>query len=94
MIKFTNGLVLDKDFNLVKKDVYVDGNRIVGVGGTLDADEVYDLDGNLLMPSFKNAHTHSAMTFARSFADDLPLGDWLNNMIFPMEAKLPGDDIY
>ncbi|MBR2278263.1 MAG: amidohydrolase [Eubacterium sp.] len=94
MIKFTNGLVLDKDFNLIKKDVYVDGNKIVNIGGKLDADEVYDLGGNLLMPSFKNAHTHSAMTFARSFADDLPLHDWLNNMIFPMEAKLTGDDIY
>ncbi|MBR1532219.1 MAG: amidohydrolase [Eubacterium sp.] len=94
MIKFTNGLVLDKDFNLIKKDVYVDGNKIVNIGGELYADEVYDLSGNLLMPSFKNAHTHSAMTFARSFADDLPLHDWLNNMIFPMEAKLAGDDIY
>ena len=94
MIKFTNGLVLDKDFNIVKKDVYVDGNKIVSIGGTLEADEVYDLDGNLLMPSFKNAHTHSAMTFARSFADDLPLDRWLNEMIFPMEAKLTGEDIY
>ena len=94
MIKFTNGLVLDKDFNIIKKDVYVDKNKIVKIGGELEADEVIDLEGNLLMPSFKNAHTHSAMTFARSFADDLPLHEWLNNMIFPMEAKLTGDDIY
>ena len=94
MLKFTNGLVLDKDFNIVEKDVFVDGNKIISVGGNLDADEVYDLNGNLLMPSFKNAHTHSAMTFARSFADDLPLDRWLNEMIFPMEAKLTGDDIY
>ena len=94
MIKFTNGLILDKDFNIVNTDVYVEGNRIASVGGNLDADEVYDLGGNLLMPSFKNAHTHSAMTFARSFADDLPLSEWLNNMIFPMEAKLTGEDIY
>ena len=39
MIKFTNGLVLDKDFNIVKTDVYVDGNKIVKIGGELDADE-------------------------------------------------------
>ncbi|MBQ7203665.1 MAG: amidohydrolase [Eubacterium sp.] len=94
MIKFTNGLVLDKDFNIVKTDVYVEGTKIVKVGGELKADTVYDLKGNLLMPSFKNAHTHSAMTFARSFADDLPLHEWLNTMIFPMEAKLTGEDIY
>lgn len=95
MIRFTNGLVLDKDFNVVSKDVYVDGNRIVAIGESdIIADDVYDLKGNLLMPSFKNAHTHSAMTFARSYADDLPLQSWLYDMIFPMEAKLTADDIY
>lgn len=95
MIKFTNGLILNKDFEIEKTDVFVDGNKIVAVGSCeKQADEIYDLNGNLLMPSFKNAHTHSAMTFARSFADDLPLHEWLNNMIFPMEAKLTGEDIY
>ena len=53
-----------------------------------------DCKGNLLMPGFKNAHTHSAMTFLRSFADDLPLQLWLNNKVFPMESKLSGEDIY
>lgn len=95
MIKFTNGLVLNKDLNTVKEDVYIDGDTIVAVGNCdKDADEVYDLNGNLLMPSFKNAHTHSAMTFARSLADDLPLQPWLYDMIFPMEAKLEPQDIY
>uniref|UniRef100_UPI0040570D45 amidohydrolase n=1 Tax=Acetatifactor sp. TaxID=1872090 RepID=UPI0040570D45 len=53
-----------------------------------------DCKENLLMPGFKNAHTHSAMTFLRSYADDLPLHEWLNGKIFPMESKLSGDDIY
>ncbi len=57
-------------------------------------DEEIDCKGNLLMPGFKNAHTHSAMSFLRSYADDLPLKEWLHNKIFPMEAKLQGDDIY
>ena len=39
------------------------------------------------MPGFKDAHTHSAMTFLRSYADDLPLQDWLFKQVFPMEAK-------
>lgn len=95
MIKFTNGLVLNKDLNTVKEDVYIDGDTIVALGNCdKDADEVYDLNSNLLMPSFKNAHTHSAMTFARSLADDLPLQPWLYDMIFPMEAKLEPQDIY
>ena len=95
MIKFTNGIILDKDFEIKKDDVFVDGNKIVAVGKSdLKADKVYDLKGNLLMPSFKNAHAHCPMVFARSFADDLPLDKWLNEMIFPMEAKLTGEDIY
>ena len=53
-----------------------------------------DCKRNLLMPGFKDAHTHSAMTFLRSFADDLPLQKWLQQKVFPMEAKLSADDIY
>lgn len=53
-----------------------------------------DCEGNLLMPGFKDAHTHSAMTFLRSYADDVPLQQWLNEKIFPLEAKLSGEDIY
>ncbi|MDO4363177.1 MAG: amidohydrolase [Clostridia bacterium] len=95
MIKFTNGLVLDKEFNIIKKDIYVDGDSIVAIGNyDKTSDTVYDLNGNLLMPSFKNAHTHSAMTFGRSFADDLPLQPWLYDKIFPLEAKLTPQDIY
>ena len=95
MIKFTNGLVLNKDFEIVKTDIFVEGNKIIAIGScNKEADEVYNLNGNLLMPAFKNAHTHSAMTFARSFADDLPLDKWLNEKIFPLEAKLEAQDIY
>lgn len=53
-----------------------------------------DCEGNLLLPGFKNCHTHSAMTFLRSKADDLPLYEWLNETVFPAEAKLTAEDIY
>lgn len=53
-----------------------------------------DCQGNLLMPGFKDAHTHSAMTLLRSYADDMPLDKWLNEKIFPVEKKLTGEDIY
>jgi 5-methylthioadenosine/S-adenosylhomocysteine deaminase len=95
MIKFTNGYVLNKEFEIIKTDVFIEGSKIIAIGNCdKSPDTIYDLNGNLLMPSFKNAHTHSAMTFARSFADDLPLAPWLNDKIFPMEAKLTGQDIY
>lgn len=57
-------------------------------------DEQIDCMGNLLMPGFKNCHAHGPMTFLRSFADDLPLQEWLNQKIFPAEAKLTKEDIY
>lgn len=53
-----------------------------------------DCQGNLLMPGFKDAHAHSAMVFARNYADKQTLHDWLFKTIFPMEAKLAKDDQY
>lgn len=100
MIRFYNGrlLSLKNGFDITDDEVWVDGGRIAYVGqpkndGTVFEREI-DLEGNLLMPGFKNAHTHSAMTFGRSFSDDMPLQEWLYDKIFPLEAKLKGDDIY
>lgn len=53
-----------------------------------------DCKNNLLMPGFKDAHTHSAMTFLRSRADDVPLDKWLNEKVFPAEECLTDKDIY
>ncbi len=57
-------------------------------------DREIDCKGNLLMPGFKDAHTHSAMTLMRSLADDLPLQEWLENQIFPVEAKMGYDEVF
>lgn len=46
------------------------------------------------LPSLVNMHTHSAMTLLRSAGSGLPLFRWLNEAIFPQEAKLTADDIY
>ncbi|MBR4554749.1 MAG: amidohydrolase [Ruminococcus sp.] len=103
MIRFKNGKVLTLDGGCTVEDseVWTDGDKISFVGTPTDEqlkdtvfDREIDLDGDLLMPSFKNAHTHSAMTFLRSYADDLPLQEWLFNRVFPMEAKLTGRDVY
>jgi 5-methylthioadenosine/S-adenosylhomocysteine deaminase len=52
-----------------------------------EARETIDLAGNLLMPGLVNAHTHLPMTLFRGLADDLPLMSWLNEHIFPAEAR-------
>ncbi|MCM1257368.1 MAG: amidohydrolase [Roseburia sp.] len=98
----------DHSFELAEGELWVKGNRIVYIGDGRNLDTIYkkmdvpfilwdremDAKGYVIMPGFKNAHTHSAMTFLRSYADDLPLKDWLYNQIFPREAKLLPGDIY
>ncbi|PIE77113.1 MAG: amidohydrolase [Clostridiales bacterium] len=100
-IRFSNAriLTLTDGFNLTEGEVWVQGDKISYIGpkkscGGFNWDRRVDAAGNLIMPGFKNAHTHSAMTFLRSYADDLPLMDWLHQKIFPMEAKLNPDYIY
>lgn len=107
-IRFVNAtlLAMKKDVDIqYNMQVWVEDDKISFVGTNEEADlravsekEVpyvtKDCRGNLLMPGFKNAHTHSAMTFLRSKADDTALHDWLNNLVFPAEAKLLPEDIY
>ncbi len=55
--------------------------------GPIQADKTIDGSGSLTMPGMINMHGHAPMTLFRGLADDLPLGDWLNNHIFPAEAR-------
>lgn len=100
MIRFYNGklLRLKGGVSLTEDEVWVEGSRICYVGPKKaempEFEREIDLDGDVLMPGFKNAHTHTAMTFLRSYADDMPLNDWLYKQVFPMEAKLDGETVY
>lgn len=106
-IRFYNAriLTMEEGKEIFCGEVWTSNERILYVGNTQEAevelkdsgfvfDEEIDCEGNLLMPGFKNAHTHSGMTLLRSFADDLPLSEWLNNRVFPIEAQMSADDIY
>ncbi len=101
-------LTMEPDRDIFVGEVWVVEDRIIFAGteeegrkycdthkdSILIWDREIDCKGNLLMPGFKNAHTHSAMTMMRSKADDLPLQDWLGTQIFPIEAKMTAEDIY
>jgi 5-methylthioadenosine/S-adenosylhomocysteine deaminase len=58
------------------------------------ADERLDAAGALLVPGLINGHTHAAMTLFRGYGDDLPLMQWLEEKIWPVERKLEPDDVY
>lgn len=92
-------LTMEQGAEIMDGEIQVDGERITYVGPMQNGsgqtwDREMDAQGNLIMPGFKNAHTHSAMTFLRSFADDLPLQEWLYEQVFPMESKLTEEDVY
>lgn len=95
-IRFYNAKILTMEEEIFEGELWVENDKICYVGKETEHGETFDrqinCNGNLLMPGFKNAHTHSAMTFLRSFADDLPLQEWLYNRVFPMEAKLTHED--
>lgn len=108
-IRLFNARILTmKNSEITEGEIWVQNERIIYVGDGRDTEEVYrnlklqsiiwdkeiDCEGNLLMPGFKDAHTHSGMTLLRSYADDMPLQEWLTQQIFPVEAKLDGEMIH
>jgi 5-methylthioadenosine/S-adenosylhomocysteine deaminase len=57
-------------------------------------DERLDAGGAHLLPPLVNGHTHAAMTLFRGSGGDLPLMPWLEEKIWPVEAKLSEEDVY
>ena len=103
-IRFYNARILSmvEGEEIYTGEVWVEGSRIIYAGKAKSQEETdrsgkkfdrsIDCGGNLLMPGFKDAHTHSGMTLMRSYADDLPLQEWLETKIFPLEAKMTDED--
>jgi 5-methylthioadenosine/S-adenosylhomocysteine deaminase len=80
----------------LKGDIAILNGRISGVGQVSagEFDKVIDGSDCVVLPGFVNAHTHAAMTLFRSYADDLPLMEWLKKKIWPIEDRLTGEDVY
>ncbi|EIL94826.1 TRZ/ATZ family hydrolase [Rhodanobacter spathiphylli] len=78
--------------------VAVDGDRIVALLPIADARAAYaprervELTEHALIPGLVNSHTHNPMTLLRGLADDLPLMVWLQQHIWPAEAKVIGPE--
>jgi len=100
MIRFYNGrcLCFSPALSISDNEVWIEADRICYVGPARTDAPVFerqiDLRGDLLMPGFKNAHSHTAMTFLRSYADDMPLDLWLREQVWPNEARLTDEAVY
>jgi len=83
---------------LENSSVAIAGDTIVEIGPDLAAKypraEQISTPHGLIMPGLINTHTHAAMSCFRGLADDLPLMQWLQEYIFPVEAKLTPEIVY
>lgn len=94
-------LTMDAEQTMIEEGgVVIGGDTILAVGKAADllhryprAEVVAEPHG-LIMPGLVNVHTHAAMSLFRGLADDLPLMQWLQEYIFPVEATLTGELVY
>jgi len=97
-----NGTLLTLDAShteITDGAVAINRDRITAIGSVNDfsdwsASRVIDARGGIILPGLINTHTHAAMTCFRGLADDLQLMNWLNDHIFPAEAKLDDQKVY
>ncbi|WP_423792670.1 multifunctional 5'-deoxyadenosine/S-adenosyl-L-homocysteine/5'-methylthioadenosine deaminase [Methanocaldococcus indicus] len=78
-----------------RQDILIEGNKISKIGDVKEKNDIV-IDGSnmIAIPGLINTHTHIPMTLFRGVADDLPLMEWLNNYIWPLEAKLNEKIVY
>jgi 5-methylthioadenosine/S-adenosylhomocysteine deaminase len=100
-IIINNGTILTMDAEnsiLETGFLCIEGNTISHIGENdekaFKAPKVIDAKGGLVLPGLVNGHTHAAMSLFRGLADDLPLMEWLNNYIFPVESRMDGEFVY
>ena len=95
-----NGKVLlfkDNDVVIEKTDVKIKDGKIVKIDNNLeleDGEKVIDAKEKVVMPGLINTHTHIAMSIFRGTFEGCSLYTWLNEKIWPIEAKLTREDVY
>ena len=81
MVIIENGRIIDLDKQAKLKHKYPRYEKI-------------DASGKVIIPGLVNTHQHMAMSLLRGYADDIPLQEWLENWIWPLEKHMTGQDIY
>ena len=97
---FQNIAIIDENFDYQPNQwVGVKDDKIDYIGAQAPANaadygQVYDGEGKLMLPAFYNAHAHAPMTLLRGYAENAPLHKWLNDLVWPYEAKMNAEDNY
>nr|MCR5845746.1 amidohydrolase family protein [bacterium] len=100
---FSNISILDENFDyqegkwlgvLDGKIAYIGDEDPRAAADAPDYGEVIDGKDRLAMPALYNAHAHAPMTLLRGYAENVPLQQWLNDLVWPFEAKMTAEDNY
>jgi len=95
---FKNAILvtMNKQREIIKGDLLVDGTLIQAIGPEIDlpAERVVNLHGELLIPGLIQTHVHLCQTLFRGLADDLELLDWLKLKIWPLEGAHDFESLY
>jgi 5-methylthioadenosine/S-adenosylhomocysteine deaminase len=86
------GVLLDG----AEKDIFIQDGVIEEISENCcrETDKVIIAKDRAALPSLINGHTHAAMTLMRGYADDMQLQPWLEEKIWPLEARLTEEDVY
>ncbi|KKT26779.1 MAG: 5-methylthioadenosine/S-adenosylhomocysteine deaminase [Parcubacteria group bacterium GW2011_GWA2_43_9b] len=104
LIKNLQAVVTQNSDHQIIQDgaILVEKDKIADIGQSTKLEKKYaklkkkiiDGRGKVAIPGLINMHTHAAMTLLRGFADDMPFKAWLEQKIWPAEAKFSPADIY
>lgn len=98
LIKNGTFVVLHEDKQVINGYMLIEGDTISYIGEErpegVEGAETFDGKGLLFVPGLVNTHGHAAMSLLRGYGDDLALQVWLQEKMWPMEAKFTGEDVY
>ena len=109
-ILINNGIILPMNASNEDKPYFngyvgIEGERIAFVSSNPDEAKAFlakhkddctqiDASGKVVMPGLINTHTHVAMALLRGISDDVPLMEWLEQHIWPIEGKMSYQEVY
>lgn len=98
MVKNGTFAVLEEGQSVLRGYMVVENDRITYLGEeepvVEEGTEIIDGTHLFFLPGLVNTHGHAAMSLLRGYGDDLALQVWLQEKMWPMEAKFTSDDVY
>ncbi|MCD6356142.1 MAG: amidohydrolase [Anaerolineaceae bacterium] len=84
---------------VINQDIAVEESYIkeIAAAGSIQTDEetkIINAEGLLAIPGLINTHAHVPMVLMRNLAEDVTVGSWFNDYIWPMESNLTAEDVY